>query len=267
MMSVSPRRAVGSMALDARVATRETPDDGRVSRCRRLCCHRWQRGCPASTSALDPELTATPDRADAASNPAARSTRSHRVRCGISRTAPAHCAIGSPSRRAPARSASTPFWRGCIRPTVWPAARSRYAKHFGWRPRTTRRFPGGDGPPRRTDGGVALSLFPADPALPTLAAAMNLAALQDEDWPSTNTVPVSVDLVNHRRQRCVGAALRRAPNPTHPPRRAADHVYGKVYPDTTTGDRVHGFLRSCVRPRRAAAFRSHSATPPGCVLA
>ncbi len=94
-----------------------------------------------------------------------------------------------------------------------------------------------------TDSDVALSLSPVDPALPTLAAAMNLAGLQDEGWPSTNTTPVSVDLVNHRRS---GAAvLRYGVRRTRPfTATFADHIYGKVYPDGTTGDRVHGFLSS-----------------------
>ena len=97
------------------------------------------------------------------------------------------------------------------------------------------------------DGDLKLSLFPVDPALPTLAAAMNLAALQGEDWPSASTVPVSVDLVNHRRS---GASvLRYGVRRTRPSTASsADHVYGKVYPDTATGDRVHGFLRSLADP-------------------
>ena len=86
-----------------------------------------------------------------------------------------------------------------------------------------------------TDAGVALSLFPVDPALPTLAAAMNLAALQDEDWPSTNTVPLSVDLVNHRRS---GASVLR---------------YGVRRTDPSTGDlgRIMSTGRS-TRTRRPA---------------
>ena len=98
------------------------------------------------------------------------------------------------------------------------------------------------------DGGeVALYLFPADPALPTLAAAMNLAALQGEDWPCKTALPTSVNLVHHSRQ---GASVLR-----YGVRRtgsssvsAAGYVYGKVYPNRTTGEHVHRFLGSCASP-------------------
>ena len=98
-------------------------------------------------------------------------------------------------------------------------------------------------------GEVALSVFPADPALPTLATAMNIAALQGDDWPSQTTRPTSVDLVHHSRQ---GASVLR-----YGVRRldsaatsASAYVYGKVYPDKTTGSRVHHFLGSWVNDGR-----------------
>jgi hypothetical protein len=63
---------------------------------------------------------------------------------------------------------------------------------------------------------------------------MNLAALQGEDWPCKTALPVSVDLVHQNRQ---GASVLR-----YGVRRtgtssasAAGHVYGKVYPNRTTG--------------------------------
>jgi len=99
-------------------------------------------------------------------------------------------------------------------------------------------------------GEVPLYLFPADPALPTLATAMNLAALQGEDWPSRSALPVSVNPVHYGRQ---GASVLR-----YGVRRtdssatwASGHVYGKVYPDRTTGETVHHFLESCGNPGRA----------------
>ena len=98
-------------------------------------------------------------------------------------------------------------------------------------------------------GGPSLHLFPADPALPTLAAAMNLAALSGEDWPCPTADPTSVDLVHHGRQ---GAAVLRygVRRTGSSPASAFGHVYGKVYPDQTTGQRVHGFLRSCANTGR-----------------
>jgi hypothetical protein len=96
---------------------------------------------------------------------------------------------------------------------------------------------------------VVLYLFPADPALPTLAAAMNVAALQGEDWPCKTALPTSVNLVHHSRQ---GASVLR-----YGVRRtgstaafAVGHVYGKVYPNRTTGEQVHRFLGSCASPGR-----------------
>ena len=97
-----------------------------------------------------------------------------------------------------------------------------------------------------SSGEVALSLFPADPALPTLPEAMNIAALWDEDrsvgeWPCPTARPTSVDLVHH--SRTGPAVLRygvRRPGSAAP----YGHVYGKVYPDSTTGEQVHRFLAS-----------------------
>jgi Phosphotransferase enzyme family len=100
------------------------------------------------------------------------------------------------------------------------------------------------------DGGeVALYLFPADPALPTLAAAMNLAVLQGEDWPCKSALPISVDLVHHSRQ---GASVLRygVRRTGSSSASAAGHVYGKVYPNRTTGEQVHRFLGSCANPGR-----------------
>ena len=49
-------------------------------------------------------------------------------------------------------------------------------------------------------GDTSLSLFPADPELPTLAAAMDLSALSRNDWPCPTAEPTSVELVHHSRQ-------------------------------------------------------------------
>ena len=98
-------------------------------------------------------------------------------------------------------------------------------------------------------GELALYLFPADPALPTLAAAMNLAALQGEDWPCTTALPISVNLVHHSRQ---GASVLRygVRRTGSSSASAADHVYGKVYPNATTGEHVQRFLGSCANRGR-----------------
>jgi hypothetical protein len=94
---------------------------------------------------------------------------------------------------------------------------------------------------------VSLSLFPADPTLPTLAAAMDLASLSRKGWPDNTTDPIAVELVHHSRQ---GAAVlrygvRRTGSSGGP---ASGQVYGKVYADRTTGQRVHRFLGSCTTP-------------------
>ena len=109
-------------------------------------------------------------------------------------------------------------------------------------------------------GGPSLHLFPADPALPTLAAAMNLAALSGEDWPCPTADPTSVDLVHHGRQ---GAAVLRygVRRTGSSPASAFDHVYGKVYPDQTTGQRVHGFLSSCANTGRVRIPESLGYSP------
>ena len=113
------------------------------------------------------------------------------------------------------------------------------APPFPWRRWTTTRVA-----PR-----ITLYLFPADPAHPTLARAMDLAALRGEDWPCKDVVPISVELVHLSRQ---GAPVlrygvrRTGSTPTSP----SSQVYGKIYPDTTTGEHVHRFLRSCARPGR-----------------
>jgi hypothetical protein len=109
-------------------------------------------------------------------------------------------------------------------------------------------------------GGPSLHLFPADPALPTLAAAMNLAALSGEDWPCPTADPTSVDLVHHGRQ---GAAVLRygVRRTGSSPAPAFDHLYGKVYPDQATGQRVHGFLRSCANTGRVRVPESLGYSP------
>ena len=75
-------------------------------------------------------------------------------------------------------------------------------------------------------GGPSLSLFPADPALPTLASAMNLAALSRKTGPCPAADPTSVDLVHHGRQ---GAAVLRygVRRTGSSPAPAFGYVYGK----------------------------------------
>ena len=109
-------------------------------------------------------------------------------------------------------------------------------------------------------GDASLHLFPADPALPTLAAAMNLAALSGEDWPCATAAPTSVDLVHHSRQgpAVLRYGVRRSGSSAAP---LSDHVYGKVYPDRTTGQQVHRFLRSCVNPSRVRVPTSLGYSP------
>ena len=109
-------------------------------------------------------------------------------------------------------------------------------------------------------GGASLYLFPADPALPTLVAAMDLDALSGDGWPYATAEPTSVELVHHSRQgpAVLRYGIRRAGSSTTSP---SGHVYGKVYPDTTTGQRVHRFLDHA--PDLAEfEYRTHSATPP-----
>ena len=107
---------------------------------------------------------------------------------------------------------------------------------------------------------ITLSLFPVDPALPTLPAAMDLAALSRPDWPDPTADPVSVELVHHSRQ---GAAVLRygVRHAGSSEGRASGQVYGKVYPDRTTGQRVHRFLRSCATSGRVRLPRTLGYSP------
>ena len=146
------------------------------------------------------------------------------------------------------RSASTQFWLGCIRPTKWPVVPS-LVTDIGWRHSADPPVPWRRWTTIGHGGEVALYVFPADPALPTLAAAMNLAALQGEDWPCKTALPISVDLVHHSRQ---GASVLRygVRRTGSSSASAAGHVYGKVYPNSTTGEQVHRFLGSWANPGR-----------------
>ena len=108
--------------------------------------------------------------------------------------------------------------------------------------------------------GVTLYVFPADPASPTLAQALDLTALHGENWPSEKAVPVSVELVHHPRR---GAAvLRYDVRPTDSsPASSSGHLYAKVYPDPATGERVQRFLRSWVGPAQVRIPVSLGYTP------
>ena len=88
-----------------------------------------------------------------------------------------------------------------------------------------------------------LTLFPFDPARPTLALAIDLDALRREHWPASDLDPISVDLVHHSRDGApvLRYGVQRAGASLSSPVR---QVYGKLYPDQTTGESAHHFLRT-----------------------
>jgi hypothetical protein len=103
--------------------------------------------------------------------------------------------------------------------------------------------------------GLAVHPFPIDPGLPTLAAAMDPAAVDGLATIRSNRQTTSVRLVHHPREgACV---LRYDLSPEGGPP-GADHpvqVYGKVYGDST-GDTVDRFLRHCAGRRHGAGSLS-----------
>jgi aminoglycoside phosphotransferase (APT) family kinase protein len=93
----------------------------------------------------------------------------------------------------------------------------------------------------------ALSFFPDDRAVPTLANALNLDRLAGEDWPCASVRPVSVEVVRHNRQgpTVLRYGIRRTGAPSELGESVRGFAYGKVYPDEASGPRVQQFLESC----------------------
>jgi ABC-type multidrug transport system fused ATPase/permease subunit/aminoglycoside phosphotransferase (APT) family kinase protein len=104
------------------------------------------------------------------------------------------------------------------------------------------------------EAGLALSRFPLDPDLPTLAAAMDPEFVRRLSLAGSPDAELTVTVVHHPREGACVLRYRFSEEPARSTGHPLRTLYGKVYRDGT-GDVVDGFLRALAREQAGHGTR------------